>query len=148
MDKSKNVWQWAMNDEMTFLLRRICYSLFLSIRGCDPRVWTGIANPHLYTIGWYIRWNEQYVLLVFCLIQKLSTQNYAVICRICVICVPLPHICQKTRKWVFRVREENAEMLNLLIINRMQILKITSKNTRKKDLSVSWVLLKSFRSNT
>ena len=75
-----------MSDEMSFLLRRICYLLFLSIRGCDPRLWTGIANPHLYTIGWYIRWNEQYVLLVFCLIQKLSAQNSAVICRICVIC--------------------------------------------------------------
>ena len=113
MDKSKNVWQWTMNfwiwhknirikrEIHVRLLRRICYSLFLSIRGCAPRVWTGIANPYLYTIGWYIRWSEQYVLLVFCLIQKLSAQNSAVICRICVICMTLPQICQKTRKWFF-----------------------------------------------
>ena len=47
------------------------------------------------------------------------------------------HICQKTRKVDFGVREEFAEMFNLLIIRRMQIRKITSEIIRKKDLSVS-----------
>ena len=47
------------------------------------------------------------------------------------------YICQKIRKRDFGVREEFAETFNLLIINRMQIRKITSEIIRKKDLSVS-----------
>ena len=47
------------------------------------------------------------------------------------------YICQKIRKRDLGVREEFAEIFNLLIIRRMQIRKITSEITRKKDLSVS-----------
>ena len=60
----------------------------------------------------------------------------------------IPHICQKTRKGNFGVRKENVKDFNLLIIKWIQTNEIIPENTRKKDLSVSGVLLKSFWKNT
>ena len=57
-------------------------------------------------------------------------------------------ICQKTRKRDFGVRKENVKDFNILIIKWIQINDITPENTRKKDLSVSGVSLKSFWKNT
>ena len=71
-------------------------------------------------------------------------KNLSYLCHLCAIV----YICQKIRKGDLGVRCENAGTFNLLIINRMQIRKITSENKRKKDLSVSWVSLKSFCGNT
>ena len=58
------------------------------------------------------------------------------------------HICQKTRKGDFGPSEENSKITNPLIVRQIQNYEKPFENTRKKDLSVSWVLLKSFRSNT
>ena len=58
------------------------------------------------------------------------------------------HICQKTRKRDFGPSEENQKITNPLIVKQTQNHEKLFENTRKKDLSVSWVLLKSFRSNT
>ena len=60
----------------------------------------------------------------------------------------IPHICQKTRKGDFGVRKKNVKDFNLLIIKWIQTNDITPENTRKKDLSVSGVSLKSFWKNT
>ena len=57
-------------------------------------------------------------------------------------------ICQKTRKGDFGVRKKNVKDFNILIIKWIQIKEITPENTRKKDLSVFGVLLKSFCGNT
>ena len=57
-------------------------------------------------------------------------------------------ICQKTRKRDFGVRKKNVKDFNILIIKWIQIKEITPENTRKKDLSVFWVSLKSFWKNT
>ncbi|MBR5608050.1 MAG: hypothetical protein IKW44_06630, partial [Bacteroidaceae bacterium] len=61
---------------------------------------------------------------------------------------PIPHICQKTRKGDFGVMKENVRDFNILIIKWIQTNDITPENTRKKDLSVSGVSLKSFWKNT
>jgi hypothetical protein len=61
---------------------------------------------------------------------------------------PIPHICQKIRKGNFGVRKKNVKDFNLLIIKWIQTNEITPENTRKKDLSVSGVSLKSFWKNT
>ena len=58
------------------------------------------------------------------------------------------HICQKTRKGDFGPSEENPKITNPLIVKQIQNHEKPFENTQKKDLSVSWVLLKSFRSNT
>jgi hypothetical protein len=69
--------------------------------------------------------------MFFCLIQKLTAQNSSV------IGVPLPSICQKTKKGDFGAGEEMKKIFNLLIIRWIQTCKISLENTQKKHLSVS-----------
>ena len=54
----------------------------------------------------------------------------------------------KNEKRDFGVRKENVKDFNLLIIKWIQTNDMTPENTRKKDLSVSGVSLKSFLKNT
>ena len=62
--------------------------------------------------------------------------------------VPFPIFVKKQEKGIFGVRKKNVKDFNLLIIKWIQTNEITSEITRKKDLSVSGVSLKSFWKNT
>ena len=64
--------------------------------------------------------------------HRSQLKNLSYLCNLCAI----HHICQKTRKRDLGVTEENTEIFNLLIINRMQICKITSEITRKKGVQL------------
>ncbi|MBQ2043976.1 MAG: hypothetical protein II261_03965, partial [Bacteroidaceae bacterium] len=69
-------------------------------------------------------------------------------CRICVIGVPSSSICQKTRKEDFGQRDQKMQILNIHIIRQLLNNDNVTGNKRKKDLSLSFVLLKSFLRNT
>ena len=69
-------------------------------------------------------------------------------CRICVIGVPSSSICQKIRKEDFGQRGQKMQILNIHIIRQILKNENVIENKRKKDLSVSRVLLKSFLRNT
>ena len=65
-----------------------------------------------------------------------------------VIRVPSSSICQKTRKEDFGQRDQKMQILNIHIIRQLLNNDNVIGNKRKKDLSVSRVLLKSFLRNT
>jgi hypothetical protein len=69
-------------------------------------------------------------------------------CRICVIGVPSSSICQKIWKEDFGQRDQKMQILNIHIIRQLLNNDNETENKRKKDLSVSRVLLKSFLRNT
>ena len=56
--------------------------------------------------------------------------------------------CQKTRKGDFGKERKIRKVCNERIISNIRVRKIKVWNKRKKDLSVSWVSLKSFWKNT
>ena len=76
---------------LTTLLRRICYSLFLSIRVCDPKTGnmffcSSVGKTHRSS------------LTTHC--SQLIAQN-SKICRICVICVPFTIFVKKQEKGIW-----------------------------------------------
>ena len=148
--KSKNVWQCAMSDESWVM------SFF------DNR-----TEGHVFSFESYVLMSNPFGEICAICVSKnfgrstqtslpLITQNSPLIAHHSLLknLSFLRHrrsivfICQKTRKRDFGPSEENSKITNPLIVKQIQNHEKPFENIQKKDLSVSWVLLKSFRSNT